>query len=85
MPYKSLQQLRDEHRVHHGNAMRLLEEAARLFGLMKKTPLLSEDHQELHKLWLETDAEARSEIKKSVDLTNQFIQELERLNNRNSN
>lgn len=84
MPYRSLQQLRDEQQVHHRRAMQLLREASEIFQEMRYTADL-EKSTRLRKQWLEKDAQARIEIDKSIELLNQFIQELERLKNRNLN
>lgn len=84
MSYKSLQQLRDEQKARHNRAMRLLEEAASIQIRMKNTASIME-FVELQQQWIEKDAEAREEIKRSIELTRQFIQELERLKNRHLN
>ena len=84
MSYKSLQQLRDEQQAHHDRAMILYKEAAIILQEMEYANNLT-DYNTLHKQWLEKEAEAREEIQKSIKLTEQFIQELERLKNRNLN
>jgi len=84
MSYKSLQQLRDEQQAHHERAMRLLKEAAEIFQEMKQTTDFNE-RAYLHKRWIEKDAQARAEIEKSIELSKQFIAELERLKNRDLN
>lgn len=85
MPYKSLQQLRDEQKVHHERAMRLIREASEIFKLMKTINPFSPEYMQLREQWLGKDKQARAETSKSVELTNQFIQELERLKNRDLN
>lgn len=84
MSYKSLQRLRDEQQAHHNRALRLFEEAAEIFQELKYMTSPAE-YKDLQERWLEKDAQARAEIKKSVELTQQFIRELERLKNRNLN
>lgn len=84
MSYKSLQQLRDEQQAHQDRAMSLFREAAAILQEMEYAKNLT-DHNRLHKQWREIEDEAREEIQKSIKLTEQFIQELERLKNRNLN
>lgn len=64
--------------------MSLFKEAAVILQEMEYAKTLTE-HNKLHNQWLEKEAEAREEIQKSIKLTEQFIQELERLKNRNLN
>lgn len=84
MSYKSLQQLRDEQQSHHDRATRLLNEAAEIFQEMQFATS-HEAYNKLQKQWAEKEAQARVEITKSIELTKQFIQELERLKNRDLN
>lgn len=84
MPYKPLQQLREEQQAHHDRAMRLLEEAAEIIHKMKYIADLRE-YVTLQKQWIKKDAQARAEIEKSIELSKQFIEELERLNKRGLN
>lgn len=84
MSYKSLQQLRDEQEFHHRRALRLMNEAAEILEKMQFASS-HRTYDELHRQWTEKEAQARVEIAKSIELTKQFIQELERLRNRDLN
>lgn len=80
MSIKTLQNLRLESSVHTSRALRLFEEAGKLIEEMKNADK-PEDSLILREKWLEKDAEARNALKESLDVYNQFIAQLEQINN----
>ena len=84
MPYKSLEQISAERQSHHDRALRLFREAAEIQKKMKTTISITE-FIDFQTQWLEKTSQATAEMDKSIELSNQYIQELERLKNRDLN
>lgn len=84
MTYKTLQQLRDESNSHTKRASQLFQEAIELFSRMQEVSSY-EQYSKIREEWLAKDAEAREEVRKSTDIFNRFINEIERFKNRDLN
>lgn len=84
MSIETLNKLRQKSGFHTDNALKLFEEAAKIIEDMKNADNL-EDHMKLRENWLIKEAEARNEIKKSLAVYNQFVNQLEIIKNQQLN
>lgn len=77
MAIKTLNQLRQESKIHTDKAMQLFNEASKIVESMRNAQNL-EENLRLRKEWLKKDAEAREELEKSLEAYNRFVNQLAR-------